>query len=287
LFNSDYKKESLANLKVVANEYQIKYKSTINSVMDLHALRLKSVELIKSVESYIYSIENVPNELQTILKATNTNYTNFEREIKNIELENKKIKDINQSSIGAGVLAGTGVALGAGIATFGPGAAMAIATTFGTASTGVAISTLTGAAATSSALAWLGGGAIAAGGGGMAAGTTLLGAFGPIGWAIGGVALAGGGLWANSKNKKVAREAEENTFKIKEEIKKLSNIKYNVNSVKIDMTNIEDSIKLVFYKMSGYGISNYNDFNDEQISEINKLASNTFKLSNSICKKID
>ena len=53
------------------------------------------------------------------------------------------------------------------------------------------------------------------------------------------------------------------------------------------MTNIEDSIKLVFYKMSGYGISNYNDFNDEQISEINKLASNTFKLSNSICKKID
>jgi hypothetical protein len=68
LFNSDCKKESLANLKVVANEYQIKYKSTINSVMDLHALRLKSVELIKSVESYIYSIENVPNELQTILK---------------------------------------------------------------------------------------------------------------------------------------------------------------------------------------------------------------------------
>ena len=88
MFNSDYKKESLANLKVVANEYQIKYKSTINSVMDLHALRLKSVELIKSVESYIYSIENVPNELQTILKATNTNYTNFEIEIKNIEVFN-------------------------------------------------------------------------------------------------------------------------------------------------------------------------------------------------------
>ena len=70
MFNSDYKKEALANLKVAANEYQIKYKSTINSIMDLHDLRLKSIELIKSVESYIYSIENVPNELQTILKAT-------------------------------------------------------------------------------------------------------------------------------------------------------------------------------------------------------------------------
>ncbi len=63
---------------------------------------------------------------------------------------------------------------GAGIAVLGPTAAMAVATTFGTASTGTAIATLSGAAATNAALAWLGGGALAVGGGGMAAGKAFL-----------------------------------------------------------------------------------------------------------------
>jgi membrane protein implicated in regulation of membrane protease activity len=45
----------------------------------------------------------------------------------------------------------------------------------GTASTGTAISTLTGIAASNATLAWLGGGAIAVGGGGVAVGTCLLG----------------------------------------------------------------------------------------------------------------
>lgn len=47
--------------------------------------------------------------------------------------------------------------------------------TLGIASTGTAISTLSGAAATNATLAWLGGGALAVGGGGMALGTAVLG----------------------------------------------------------------------------------------------------------------
>ncbi|TRT83770.1 MAG: hypothetical protein EWV82_09400, partial [Microcystis aeruginosa Ma_AC_P_19900807_S299] len=46
---------------------------------------------------------------------------------------------------------------------------------FGTASTGTAISGLSGAAAWNATLAWLGGGSLAAGGGGMALGTVVLG----------------------------------------------------------------------------------------------------------------
>ncbi len=59
------------------------------------------------------------------------------------------------------------------------------------ASTGTAISTLSGAAATNATLAWLGGGSLAAGGGGMAMGTAVLGGVvaGPA-LAIGGVLLA-------------------------------------------------------------------------------------------------
>lgn len=51
---------------------------------------------------------------------------------------------------------------------------MGIASVFGTASTGVPIKFLSGAAATNAKLAWLGGGALSAGGGGMAAGAALI-----------------------------------------------------------------------------------------------------------------
>ena len=74
--------------------------------------------------------------------------------------------------VGDAVIRGfaAGAGLGVAVVTMGPTVAMGVATTFGVASTGTAISTLSGAAATNAALAWLGGGALAAGGGGMAAG---------------------------------------------------------------------------------------------------------------------
>lgn len=75
------------------------------------------------------------------------------------------------------LLVSSGLGLGAGA---GGGAAVAFGAYNGTmmlatASTGTAISTLSGAAATNATLAWLGGGSIAAGGGGMALGTAILG----------------------------------------------------------------------------------------------------------------
>ena len=88
--------------------------------------------------------------------------------------------------------------------TMGPTVAMGVATTFGVASTGTAISALSGAAATNAALAWLGGGVLAVGGGGMAAGEAFLALAGPVGWAIAGVSLVVSGLffWKSSSDKK-------------------------------------------------------------------------------------
>lgn len=105
---------------------------------------------------------------------------------------------------------------------------MGIATTFGTASTGTAIATLAGAAQTNAALAWLGGGALAAGGTGVAGGEAFLAMAGPVGWAIGGVALVSGGLLANSKNKKIAEKAEAQTKKIKAETTEINKIKERI-----------------------------------------------------------
>lgn len=108
----------------------------------------------------------------------------------------------------SGATAGAGVATGIGVAALGPTAAMAVATTFGTASTGTAIASLSGAAATNAALAWLGGGALVAGGGGMSAGSAFLALAGPVGWTIGGFGLVCGGLIARKKNKEIALKAD-------------------------------------------------------------------------------
>ncbi|MBW4602486.1 MAG: hypothetical protein KME29_23700 [Calothrix sp. FI2-JRJ7] len=92
-----------------------------------------------------------------------------------------------------------------GGAAAGYGGAMSLATSVGVASTGAAISGLSGAAATNATLAWLGGGSLAAGGGGMALGSLVLGGItvGPA-LAIGGFMLASEGNKALTK----AREYE-------------------------------------------------------------------------------
>ncbi|MFV0164347.1 hypothetical protein OBK04_11935 [Empedobacter falsenii] len=75
-----------------------------------------------------------------------------------------------------------------------------------TASTGTAITGLYGAAKTSAIMAWLGGGSIATGGGGMAAGTVVL--AGITYTATGVVALASAGLVASGIYAKKLTEAE-------------------------------------------------------------------------------
>ncbi len=90
-----------------------------------------------------------------------------------------------------------------GGAAAGYGGGMSLATSVGVASTGTAISGLSGAAATNATLAWLGGGSLAAGGGGMALGSLVLGGItvGPA-LLIGGFVFAGQGEKALTKARK-------------------------------------------------------------------------------------
>ncbi|MDP5184403.1 hypothetical protein QOZ88_17345 [Blastococcus sp. BMG 814] len=100
---------------------------------------------------------------------------------------------------GAGVAALTGAGASAGI----PSAVTAL----GAASTGTAISSLSGAAAQNATMAWLGGGSLAAGGGGVAVGTAALGVvtIGPT-LLIGGLTLNGQGEKAVTKAKEYEAE---------------------------------------------------------------------------------
>lgn len=122
-----------------------------------------------------------------------------------VNLPNYELEELKEVSAGAGVLLG-GIG-GATIGTAG-GFAAAGATTsavvaLGTASTGTAISSLSGVAATNATLAALGGGSIAAGGGGMALGTAVLGG------ATLGVGLLVGGIIFNVTGSKLSDKADE------------------------------------------------------------------------------
>lgn len=96
-----------------------------------------------------------------------------------------------------------GAALGTAGGFAAAGATTAIVTAIGTASTGTAISTLSGVALTNATLAFLGGGALAAGGGGMVAGAAALSAA-----TLGAGVLVGGVVFAFA-SKSLSNKAEE------------------------------------------------------------------------------
>ncbi len=153
---------------------------------------------LNQMQEKIGVIRNIPTETFNEYYKCKKIRLSWESHVEEIKKEPQinMIVDVEAAAIGVGV--------GMTIATMGPTAAMGIATSFGVASTGTAISTLSGVAATNAALAWLGGGALAVGGGGMAAGNTLLLLAGPVGWGIAATVLVTTGIMFifNRKNKK-------------------------------------------------------------------------------------
>lgn len=137
-------------------------------------------------------------------------------------------EELEKVSVGAGVLLGGlgGAALGTAGGFAASGATTAAIMAWGTASTGTAISTLSGAAATNAVLAWLGGGAIAAGGGGMALGTVILGG------ATLGVGLLLGGIIFNFTGSKLSDKADEVWNQMKKAEKQIDKICSHLNQLK-------------------------------------------------------
>lgn len=214
MFYNDAKKEAIKLLKNKEAEYKSIGIQANDYALKLFEVRKSAVLAIERIEKYINALANSPKEFEKEIADVKLSIKEFHEAIR-IEKENAS------NNIKGASTAVTGTVAGGAIAALGPTAAMAVATTFGTASTGTAIASLSGAAATNAALAWLGGGALAAGGGGMSAGSAFLAMAGPVGWSVAAVAVAGGGIFASYKNKKAAEEANNVAKKITADIYKL------------------------------------------------------------------
>jgi len=199
LYN-DAKKNALAIHKRAVDKYNGIVVDVQRNGENLYNLREKSIINIDICENLINSIANTPKEFNAKLVKIEADKIEFRNTV-------SYAKEAHQKALESGVGVVVGVGTGATIAAMAPTAAMWIATTFGTASTGTAISTLSGAVATKAALAWLGGGALATGGAGIAGGQALLALAGPLGWGLAAATAGGNALILGSKNKKIANQA--------------------------------------------------------------------------------
>ncbi len=281
MLNRGLKKDSLKFLECAQNSYKDLSISVKQNAMELYELRRKSSdEVIASVECYINTLANSPKEFDKSFSEYKAEFKVFNDLLYELKIEAAK------ADLQVGSTAGAGVAAGVGVAALGPTAAMAIATTFGTASTGTAIATLSGAAATNAALAWLGGGALAAGGSGIAGGEAFLALAGPIGWAIGGIGLVGGGLLARKKNKEIAEKADRQRKEIEVGIATLKAANHEISSLISQTSSHTDGVNKLLSSLTEDAPTDYSIFTTDQKEKLAALINHIQSLSKLLNKKV-
>jgi hypothetical protein len=205
----------------------------------------KKMVLIQTLESYadvkINTIKNTICVFVEYLRKINQKNKGREYEIlESVDIKREEIAEIEDLGISSANLAkGAMGSLAIGtIALFGTKAAViGGVTAFASASTGTAISSLSGAAATNAILAFLGGGSIASGGGGIAAGTIVLGgitasAFTGVGALTGGILLSAHGSKALTRANKYSAEIDKAVATLEKAWAAMDGIMERVNELK-------------------------------------------------------
>lgn len=237
------------------------------------------LEILKSFSKFTEVFEKIHNKPE------------FEKISKDgVHLPSYTAEELKKTSVGAGVLLGGlgGAAVGTAGGFAAAGATTAAVMALGTASTGTAIASLSGAAATNATLAALGGGALAAGGGGMALGSAVLGG------ATLGVGLLVGGVIFSITGKKLSDKADEawaQMLQAEEEIDKICDYLVELDSVAsqyfLTMTSIQESyVKQLSNLTTLVTVSNRRDWN-MYTNEEKLLVENTallVKLLYAMCK---
>lgn len=276
----DDKKEQLDNklneldtqLKEAVDQYNAQYAKLSDEGVSLYIQRSRAVDVIDNVSQLVNSIANSPKSFESAFEEIQKDKTEFKN------AEDFAAKELEAARKAAGG-AGAGLAAGAAVVSAMPTAAMWIATTFGTASTGTAISTLSGAAATNAALAWLGGGALTAGGGGMAAGSALLALAGPVGMSIAGMSLLASIALFSKKKIKTNKEKHKEIEAVKNNTAELEKCTYQIQQIMAETVTLRDKLMDQFSEnMELYG-ADYTALDEEAKIRLGTMVNNTKALS--------
>ncbi len=259
-------------LESSVTEYNNAYTLMSDKGLQLYIERNRAVDTFSFVEEIINSIANRPKSFDADIEEINTNRQKF---VESCDFADRELQAARTAAAGAGA----GLAAGASVAFMAPTAAMWIATTFGTASTGTAISTLSGAAATNAALAWLGGGALTAGGGGMAAGNALLALAGPVGWTIAGATLLSSILLFTSKRTKLNKQKNEEILAIKKNIESIHEMDDKISTFLEETRKLREGINESLKRAMILYNADYLTLQEEQKHQLGALVNNTKTLA--------
>lgn len=231
----------LQNLIDEYNNLLIKYNTLVNKLENLrsstHSIlqniieqKRKSLYLLKKIQKQ-FKLKCIFSSQDKIIMKNYDNHSDF-----------TGIK--NSSAILGNTIAGLSAGLASGFGTW------SLVSTFANASTGTAIGSLSGVAATNATLAWLGGGSLATGGGGMAAGAVMLGKI--IFWPA---AIVFSVLTYKKTNKQI-QEVEAELAKLNKDMTLLENAINEIENLKIksleysaQLSNLYEKLLLEFERL--------------------------------------
>lgn len=265
-------------LEFAVIEYNQTYTNLESEGISLYQSRLRSIDLLDLVTELVNSIANSPKSFSEDIEEMSHKKKGF-RESESFARE--ELSSARKSAAGAGA----GIAAGMAVASMAPSAAIWVATTFGTASTGTAISTLSGAAATNAAMAWLGGGALAAGGGGMATGSAFLAMAGPIGWGVAGATLLTSIALFTKKKHDIAKEKHKELVAVKQNTKTLRESLAAIGSLRAKTDSLRDCLSATFLASCRLQGSDYLALSDEEKLSLGSLVNNAKSLSHLLVEK--
>lgn len=265
-------------LERASRQYDEMYTAVNRSGEALLKERRKSVGLIVQAEKVINNIAKHPKSYDLEIADIQIRRQQFKSAIEYAKEQQQALKTSASNTI-------AGVAIGAGTASLAPTAAMWVATTFGTASTGTAISALSGAAASNAAIAWIGGGALAAGGGGMAAGQALLLLVGPIGVGIAGISIFTAVVMFWRKRIHAEESKKDEIARIKNCTEVLKETKGKIDALLLETTSLERNLSKQIKDCRKLK-NDYTSLDSESQMQLGTLVNNVRSLSELLNKTV-
>lgn len=259
-------------LKDSVTEYNDAYTLMNDKGVKLFVERSRAVDSISFVEGFVNSIANKPKSFDADFEQILYDRQKFTEAC---DFAERELMEARNAAVGAGA----GLAAGASVAFMAPTAAMWVATTFGTASTGAAISTLSGAAATNAALAWLGGGALTAGGQGIVAGKAFLAMAGPLGWTIAGATLLSSILVLSAKKLKTNKDKNEEIQLIKENTERVHEMDAKISVILKETSDLREGLNRQYADAASLYGTDYKSLGEEEKLLLGALVNNTRTLA--------
>lgn len=228
--------EAKSTIEQATLEYKRQHEILQSKISDTN-VKFEVLNVLK-LNTYAKEIKD-SIEIMKNIKDIKENENDFIEQGINFVLKPEEIEEMNKNAIEAAELV-EGLAKSVSLMKASLGGSLGFVSQYGVASTGTAISELSGAAAKRATLAYFGGGALDAGGGGMALGKAVL----------GGITLLPTAMilsWSYAKNsEKSLTNAQAHHCKVRKEIEKIKSVEMVLkNGIDNRIEEISDTIKKV------------------------------------------